>query len=151
MYVEKVKGPSRREEKLIKDWEEIENSASIPAVKSMRDFFAHRWRRLHGGESNMKVPVRKKTGVYTWCTPWLCLWIMGVFPFFSHSKWSWKCFPIPGCESLTVFVSTISLTAKEGQTAALQPQPGRFPKTSLEPLLIQASSCGFAASWAVVK
>lgn len=92
----------------------------------MRGFFAHRWRRPHGGESNMKLPVRKKMRVYTWSTPWLCLWITGGFPSFSDPKWSWKCLPFPGCENPTTFVGTISLTAKEGQTAALQPQPGQL-------------------------
>lgn len=77
MYVEEVKGTSRREAKLIKVWGEIENSVSIPAVKSMRDFFAHRWRISYDGEGTMKLPTRKKMGVYTWCTPWLCLWITG--------------------------------------------------------------------------
>lgn len=55
-------------------------------MNSMKDFFANRGRRPHGGESTMKLPVRKKTGVYTWCTPWLCLWIRGGFPSFSHPK-----------------------------------------------------------------
>lgn len=66
MYVQKVRRPSRREAKLIKDRGEIENSVSISAAKSMRDFFACRWRRPHDRESNVKLPVRKKMGVYTW-------------------------------------------------------------------------------------
>lgn len=136
MYVEKVKGISRIEAKLIKDWGEIENSVSIPAVKSMRDFFAPKWRRPHGGESTMKLPVRKKMGVYTWCTPWLCLWIKGGFPSFSHPKRSWKCLSIPGCESLTVFVAPFPPQPRKVRWLHYSPSLGTSQtKTRLELLL----------------
>lgn len=123
MYVEKVKGPARREAKLIKILRRNRKLCFHSCSQVHERFLCPQ--RPHGGDSNMKLPVRKKMAVYTWCTPWLCLWKTEGFPSFSHPKWFWECLPRPGRESPTVFVCTISLTAKEGQTAALQPQPGQ--------------------------
>lgn len=55
----------------------------MPAVKSTRDFFAHRWRGPYGGEST--GGGARGLASPTWCTPWLCHCKQGGFP---------SCFPL---------------------------------------------------------